>query len=123
MAASPIKVMEARSVDEIPRGEEWQYEPKWDGFRCMLTRAGTKIVMKSKSGQDLGRYFPEIVAAARSLPESTFTLDGELVVPHNDSFSFDDLLQRIHPATSRVNRLSIETPALFLTFDILKRGR
>jgi len=112
--------MEARSVDEIPRGAEWQYEPKWDGFRCLLSRRGHNIDLRSKSGEDLARYFPELVQAALELNATTFLLDGEIVVPHGKTFSFDDLLQRIHPAASRVTKLSRETPALFLAFDLLE---
>jgi ATP-dependent DNA ligase len=87
--------MEARSVDEIPEGSEWQYEPKWDGFRCILTRDGHAVAMLSKSGQVLNRYFPEIVSAALALRARSFVLDGEIVVPVKGQFSFDDLLQRI----------------------------
>jgi ATP-dependent DNA ligase len=116
---APLTAMEARSVDAIPRGAEWQYEPKWDGFRCLLSRQGRKIDLRSKSGEDLARYFPEPVQAALELKATSFLLDGEIVVPHGKTFSFDDLLQRIHPAASRVNRLSQETPALFLAFDLL----
>jgi len=112
--------MEARSVDAIPRGAEWQYEPKWDGFRCLLSRHGRTIALRSKAGEDLTRYFPELVAAAAGLKASSFLLDGEIVVPRGKTFSFDDLLQRIHPAASRVTRLSQETPALFLAFDLLE---
>jgi len=115
--------MEARSVDEIPRGKEWQYEPKWDGFRCLLSRNGGNVDLRSKSGEDLARYFPEVVTAASGLKADHFTLDGELVVPHGKSFSFDALLQRIHPAASRVKRLSAETPALYLAFDLLATAR
>ena len=111
--------MEARSVDAIPRGKEWQYEPKWDGFRCLLSRVGETIELRSKSGEDLGRYFPELAAAALDLKATSFLLDGEIVVPHGKSFSFDDLLQRIHPAASRVKKLASETPALFVAFDLL----
>ena len=111
--------MEARSVDTIPRGAEWQYEPKWDGFRCLLSRQGGKIDLRSKSGEDLARYFPELVAAALKLKATAFLLDGEIVVPHGKTFSFDDLLQRIHPAASRIEKLSRETPALLLVFDLL----
>ena len=121
-ASVPLAVMEARSVDEIPQGPEWQYEPKWDGFRCILARDASDIAMVSKSGQDLKRYFPEIVAAALDLNAKSFTLDGEIVVPVEGQFSFDDLLQRIHPAASRVKRLAAETPALYLAFDFLKEG-
>ncbi|MVT65323.1 ATP-dependent DNA ligase [Bradyrhizobium pachyrhizi] len=111
--------MEARSVDAIPRGKEWQYEPKWDGFRCLLKREGHKVDLRSKSGEDLARYFPELVAAALNVKARSFVLDGEIVVPHGRTFSFDGLLQRIHPAASRVTRLAQETPALFLAFDLL----
>src|SRR3954463_2221925 len=118
--AAALSAMEARSVDEIPRGAEWQYEPKWDGFRCLLSRRGHNIGLRSKSGEDLARYFPELVQAALELNATTFLLDGEIVVPHGKTFSFDDLLQRIHPAASRVTKLSRETPALFLAFDLLE---
>jgi ATP-dependent DNA ligase len=111
--------MEARSVDAIPRGEAWQYEPKWDGFRCLLARQGAKVDLRSKSGEDLGRYFPELIAAALALKATSFVLDGEIVVPHGKTFSFDDLLQRIHPAASRVKKLAQETPTLFIAFDLL----
>jgi ATP-dependent DNA ligase len=115
--------MEARSVDAIPRGAEWQYEPKWDGFRCLLSRNAGSVTLRSKSGEDLTRYFPELVEAALRLKATQFTLDGEIVVPHGKTFSFDDLLQRIHPATSRVIKLSKETPALFLVFDVLATAK
>jgi ATP-dependent DNA ligase len=118
-----IEAMEARSVDVIPTGEEWQYEPKWDGFRCLLTRDSGTVAMYSKSGQDLSRYFPEVVAAALTLREKSFVLDGEIVVPVGGRFSFDDLLQRIHPAASRVKKLAEKTPALFLAFDLLRKGK
>jgi ATP-dependent DNA ligase len=111
--------MEARSVDAIPRGAEWQYEPKWDGFRCLLYRHGETVDLRSKSGEDLTRYFPDLVHAALALKANSFLLDGEIVVPHGKAFSFDDLLQRLHPAASRVKKLSLETPALFLAFDLL----
>jgi ATP-dependent DNA ligase len=115
--------MEARSVEAIPRGAEWQYEPKWDGFRCLLSRYGAKVELRSKSGEDLTRYFPELVDAALQLKATTFLLDGEIVVPHGKTFSFDDLLQRIHPAASRIKKLSVETPALYLAFDLLKTAQ
>jgi len=111
--------MEARSVESIPRGSEWQYEPKWDGFRCLLHRDGSRVELRSKSGEDLTRYFPELVEAALELKADYFLLDGEIVVPRGKTFSFDDLLQRIHPAASRVKKLSAETPALYLAFDLL----
>src|SRR3954449_3641487 len=107
--SSNLVAMEARSVDAIPRGSEWQYEPKWDGFRCLVRRDGADVALQSKAGEDLTRYFPELVEAALRLKARQFTLDGEIVVPHGKSFSFDELLQRIHPAASRVAKLSKET--------------
>ena len=112
--------MEALSVDEIPTGPEWQYEPKWDGFRCLAFRDGKEIELQSKSGQPLARYFPEVVENLAALKPKQFVLDGELVIPDaKGAFSFDDLLQRIHPAVSRVKKLSVATPATFLVFDLL----
>jgi ATP-dependent DNA ligase len=118
-----IEAMEARSVDAIPIGQEWQYEPKWDGFRCLLARDADAVAMYSKSGQELSRYFPEVVAAALALREKSFVIDGEIVVPIGGRFSFDDLLQRIHPAASRAKKLAEQTPALFLAFDLLRKGK
>src|SRR3984885_14029766 len=120
---SGLVAMEARSVDAVPRGAEWQYEPKWDGFRCLLSRQGSRIDLRSKAGEDLARYFPELVAAALELKATAFLLDGEIVVPHGKTFSFDDLLQRIHPAASRIKKLSQDTPALFLAFDLLAAAK
>jgi ATP-dependent DNA ligase len=111
--------MEALSVEGIPAGDEWQYEPKWDGFRCLVFRDGNKVELQSKSGQSLTRYFPDIVEAVLALKAKTFVLDGEIVVPSDGAFSFDALLQRIHPAASRVNKLAQETPALLIVFDLL----
>jgi ATP-dependent DNA ligase len=122
-AFASMAAMEARSVDKLPEGPEWQYEPKWDGFRCILARDGGEVAMLSKSGQDLNRYFPEIVTAALDLKAKSFVLDGEIVVPVKGEFSFDDLLQRIHPAASRVQKLATEIPALYLAFDLLKEGK
>ena len=115
----PFSPMEALSVDEIPVGKEWEYEPKWDGFRCLAFRDGDKIELQSKSGRSMTRYFPELIAAIAGLRAGKFVLDGEIVVPANGAFSFDALLQRIHPAPSRVRRLAAETPALLILFDLL----
>ena len=92
--------MEAKSVAEIPTGPDWQYEPKWDGFRCVAFREGPSVELQSKSGQSLTRYFPELVEAFLKVPAKRFILDGEIAVPVQHCFSFDDLLQRIHPAAS-----------------------
>lgn len=115
----PYPPAEAKSVAEIPSGPGWLYEPKWDGFRCLAFRDQNEIVLQSKAGQPLGRYFPELVAALRKLPEQRFVLDGEIVVPGKAGLDFDGLLQRIHPAASRIQKLSQETPAQFLVFDLL----
>jgi ATP-dependent DNA ligase len=115
----PFSPMEALSVDRIPVGRQWQYEPKWDGFRCLVFRDGKRVELQSKSGRMMTRYFPELVAAVGALKPKQFVLDGEIVVPSGGAFSFDALLQRIHPATSRVKKLSVETPALLIVFDLL----
>ena len=106
-------------MTELPTGPEWQYEPKWDGFRCVVFRDGAKIELQSKSGQPLARYFPEVVALVAALKAKQFVLDGEIVVPDNGGFSFDELLQRIHPAASRIKKLSQEHPAKLIVFDLL----
>jgi ATP-dependent DNA ligase len=111
--------MEALSVDQVPAGPEWQYEPKWDGFRCLVFRDGDTVHLQSKSGQPLTRYYPELVDAALKLKAKAFVLDGEIVVPHDGAVSFDALLQRIHPAASRIARLAHETPAVLIVFDLL----
>lgn len=111
--------MEAKSVPEIPRGNEWLYEPKWDGFRCLAFRDGDDVQLQSKAGQPLARYFPELVEALLQLKPRRFVLDGEIVVPEGEGLSFDKLLQRVHPAASRIARLSEETPALYVVFDLL----
>jgi len=111
--------MEAQSVDVIPTGPEWQYEPKWDGFRCVVFRDGGRIALQSKSGKPLTRYFPDLVATVAALEAKGFVLDCEIVVPRDGAFSFDALLQRIHPAPSRVEKLADETPALLIAFDLL----
>jgi ATP-dependent DNA ligase len=116
----PLPPMEAREVDKIPTGDEWQYEPKWDGFRCIAFRRGKKIELQSKSGKPLTRYFPEIVEALGELKVENFVLDGELVIPIGNKLSFNDLLQRIHPATSRIKKLAEATPATYVVFDLLE---
>jgi ATP-dependent DNA ligase len=115
----PFSPMEAQSVDEIPVGSSWQYEPKWDGFRALAFRDGKEVDLQSKSGRLMTRYFPELITALRALEAKKFVLDGEIVVPTDNSFSFDALLQRIHPAASRVEKLAAQTPALFILFDLL----
>lgn len=111
--------MEADMAREIPTGAEWQYEPKWDGFRCLAFRDGDEIELISKSSQPLARYFPEVTTALLALGAKQFVLDGELIVTEKRSLDFDALLQRIHPAASRIKKLSVETPATFMLFDLL----
>jgi ATP-dependent DNA ligase len=113
-----IEPMEAKLVEHLPEGD-WQYEPKWDGFRCLAFRAGDDVDLKAKSGKPLARYFPEMVATLKSLTVRSFVLDGELAIVRDGEFSFDALLQRIHPAESRIKRLAAETPAIFILFDML----
>jgi ATP-dependent DNA ligase len=118
----PLPPMEAQNVDELPDAPGWQYEPKWDGFRCLAYRDGKAVKLQSKSGQPLERYFPEVVARLLTLGPTRFVLDGELVVPVGRALSFDDLLQRIHPAQSRILKLSRERPATYVVFDLLAEG-
>jgi len=123
--APPYPPMEALLVEKIPEGAGWQYEPKWDGFRCLVFRDGDKVELQSKSGQPLARYFPEVVENVQALKPPTFILDGEIVIPVGKELSFDDLLQRIHPAESRVRKLAREFPATLVVFDLLadEKGR
>jgi ATP-dependent DNA ligase len=111
--------MEADTAAVIPEGPEWQYEPKWDGFRCLAFRDGDEVELQSKAGQPLARYFPELVNGLRALQAKKFVLDGEIVIPLNGDLSFEDLLQRIHPAESRVRKLAAEHPSELLVFDLL----
>jgi ATP-dependent DNA ligase len=123
--APPFPPMEAQTAAAIPGRGAWLYEPKWDGFRCLAFRDGADVYLQSKALKPLGRYFPEVVEAMLEVAGRRFVLDGELVIPVAGALSFDDLLQRIHPAASRVRRLAAETPALFIAFDLLvdERGR
>ncbi len=111
--------MEARSVDQIPGEGGWQYEPKWDGFRCLAFRDGDDIFLQSKAGQPLARYFPDVVRALAGLKAKQFVLDGELAIPVGGALSFDELQLRLHPAASRVAKLAAAHPAIFIVFDLL----
>jgi ATP-dependent DNA ligase len=111
--------MEARLVDRLPDGPDWQFEPKWDGFRCLAFRAGDEVDLRAKSGKPLARYFPDVVAELAALAPRQFVLDGELAIPVGETLSFDALQMRLHPAESRVTRLAAETPAIFILFDCL----
>ena len=114
-----LEPMEAKLVEALPIEPGWQFEPKWDGFRCLVFRAGDKVALHSKSGKQLGRYFPEVVSLLESVPGNQFVLDGELVVPLGSSFSFDALQMRLHPAESRIRKLAVKTPATLILFDML----
>jgi ATP-dependent DNA ligase len=114
--------MEARQVDHLPEGPGWQFEPKWDGFRCIARRNGAKIDLISKSGKPLARYFPEIAEYLKAVSPKRFIVDGELCIPVGSSLSFDALQLRLHPAASRVAKLAKETPAIFILFDLLASG-
>ena len=111
--------MEAKLVEELPSGEGWRFEPKWDGFRCLVFRDGPEVHLQSKSGKPLGRYFPEIVESVRQMEADRIVLDGELIIPIDGILSFDALQLRLHPAESRVRRLAAETPAQLMLFDLL----
>jgi ATP-dependent DNA ligase len=116
-----LEPMEAKLVSELPKDAGWQYEPKWDGFRCLAFRAGDEVEIKAKSGKSLSRFFPEVLENLLALAAKTFVLDGELVIPIKGGLSFDALQMRLHPAESRINRLAIETPATLIVFDCLLR--
>jgi ATP-dependent DNA ligase len=112
--------MEARQVDELPHGAGWQYEPKWDGFRCLAVRAGRRVELVGRSGKSLARYFPDVVADVAALAPRRFILDGELVIPVGSTLSFEALQLRLHPAETRVRKLAAETPAMVIAFDLLQ---
>jgi ATP-dependent DNA ligase len=114
--------MEALLAAELPEGDGWQYEPKWDGFRCLARRDGDEVTLTSKSGKPLARYFPEVAEMLRRTKERQFLLDGELIISVGDALSFDALQMRLHPAESRIRKLSLETPAELMAFDLLEVG-
>src|SRR4051812_14313572 len=114
--------MEALLAAELPEGDGWQFEPKWDGFRCLARRDGAEIALTSKSGKPLGRYFPEVIEILAKIKEPKFLVDGELIISQDDTLSFEALQLRLHPAESRVRRLAKETPAELMLFDVLELG-
>ena len=122
MTAKPLLPMEARIADALPPGGGWQFEPKWDGFRCLAIRNGTSVQLQAKSGKSLTRYFPEMVAALAGLAPKRFILDGELAIADGALLSFDALQARLHPAASRIRKLAQETPAILILFDLLQDG-
>jgi len=112
--------MEALLVEQLPDEPGWLYEPKWDGFRCLAVRRGDEVALWSRSGKPLARYFPEVAALIAALPGKDFTLDGELTIEMDNGLSFDALSQRLHPAESRIRKLSTLTPARLMAFDLLE---
>ena len=115
----PYPPMDALSALELPEGSDWQFEPKWDGFRCLAFRDEDDIFLQSKSGQPMGRYFPDMVAALSRLPARRFVIDGELVLPVDGRPDFGELQLRLHPAASRVRMLAERHPAVLVAFDLL----
>ena len=120
--AKSVAPMEALLAAELPDGDGWQYEPKWDGFRCLARRDGAEVTLTSKSGKPLARYFPEVVKMLHAVKEKSFLLDGELIISVGDVLSFEALQMRLHPAESRVRKLAGETPAELMLFDLLEVG-
>jgi ATP-dependent DNA ligase len=114
--------MEALLAAELPEGDGWQYEPKWDGFRCLAKRNGDHVTLTSKSGKPLGRYFLDVVEMLAELKDREFLIDGELIIPVGDALSFGALQLRLHPAESRVRKLAAEHPAELMLFDALEVG-
>jgi len=112
--------MEALLAAELPEGDGWQFEPKWDGFRCLARRDGDEVTLTSKSGKPLGRYFPDVVELLAGLKDRDFLVDGELIIPAGDALSFEALQLRLHPAESRVRKLAAANPAELMLFDLLE---
>jgi ATP-dependent DNA ligase len=120
--APPIKPQLARSAKELPEGEGWRYEPKFDGFRTIAFRDGDEVRLQSRGGKPMNRYFPDVEAQLLEMSPDRLVLDGEMVVTVDGVQEFDLLSQRIHPAASRVEKLAGETPAVFFAFDLLAEG-
>jgi ATP-dependent DNA ligase len=114
----PFPPMEAQLVRSLPEGDEWQYEPKWDGFRGVLENDGDELALWSRNERPLLRYFPELRPLGDLLPEHS-ALDGEIVIARDGALDFDSMQTRLHPAESRIRRLSAEIPAQFIVFDVL----
>ncbi|HYD86873.1 MAG TPA: ATP-dependent DNA ligase [Vitreimonas sp.] len=127
MAGFPLPLdtapMEARLTEELPTDPGWQFEPKWDGFRCLAFKSGKDVDLRAKSGKPLARYFPDVVERVRAMPGKSFVVDGELVIAAEGGFSFEALQLRLHPAASRVAKLAAAQPAQLLLFDCLADAR
>ena len=111
--------MEAKIAETLPNGSGWQFEPKWDGFRCLAFRDGPAVELRGTSGKSLTRNFPDVVQLLLTLKSERFVLDGELAIPLGNALSFDALQLRLHPAESRIRKLAVEAPAIFIAFDLL----
>lgn len=120
--APPVKPMLAKAVHAVPRHEGLGYEPKWDGFRCIVFRDGDEVELGSRNDRPLTRYFPELLEHLRDALPGRCVVDGEIVVVTDDGLDFDALQQRLHPAASRVAKLAAEAPASFVAFDLLALG-
>ncbi len=120
--APPLAPMLSSAADALPRGEGWQFEPKWDGFRTLVFRDGSDVLLQSRDGKPMNRYFPELVAPLAAVLPQRCVVDGEIVIVGPDGLDFEALLLRIHPAASRVKLLAAESPASFVAWDLLALG-
>src|SRR3954452_19830041 len=118
----PVKPMLAKAATKLPTGDGLFYEPKWDGFRCIVFRDGDEVELGSRNERPLTRYFPEVVAAVKAALPERCVVDGEIVIPRGDRLDFEALLQRIHPAESRGNLLAERTPGSFGALGLLAGG-
>src|SRR5437763_15967374 len=118
----PVKPMLAKAATKLPTGDDLFYEPKWDGFRCIVFRDGDEVELGSRNEKPLTRYFPEVVEAVKAQLPERCVVDGEIVIAAGEGLDFEALLQRIHPADSRVRMLAEATPASFVAFDLLAIG-
>ncbi|MGZ4676017.1 MAG: ATP-dependent DNA ligase [Acidimicrobiia bacterium] len=118
----PLAPMLAKLSREMPVGDDWSYEPKWDGFRCIVFRDGDDVELGSRNERPLTRYFPELLDPLKAALPKRAVVDGEIVIMTDHGLDFDQLSQRIHPAASRIEKLAAETPAAFVAFDLLAQG-
>ena len=122
MTARRVRPMLSKAEEELPLGDGWRYEPKWDGFRAIVTRdPGGEVLLDSRGDRPLGRYFPELVGLLAAQPSATYVMDGEILMIVDGVMDFETLQLRLHPAASRVNKLAGEIPATFVAFDVLER--
>src|SRR6478736_8921452 len=118
----PIMPMLAKRVSELPEGDNWIFEPKWDGFRALVFRDGDEVFIQSRDEKPLGRYYPELIEPLKAGLPQRCVLDGEIVIVSPNGLDFEALQLRLHPAASRVKMLSKEIPASFVFFDLLCEG-